>query len=243
MKTAMKLALVIGTAVSITAPAYSAEWGYGEGDGPATWGKISATCEKGQNQSPIDIQTNQLTQAKKAPLSFDYNGRVDQIINNGHTVQVNVAGSNSLQLDGQDFELKQFHFHTPSENTINGKSAPLEAHFVHANQKGQLAVVAVMYKDGERESDELARILKTLPAAGEKINTESDIGLEQLLPRVKDYYRYNGSLTTPPCSEGVRWIVLQEPQFIPKKQLNRLSSTMGDNARPTQELNARLILN
>ncbi|MGR5499504.1 carbonic anhydrase [Vibrio sp. DNB22_10_4] len=242
MKTAIKLTLAIGTMISMTAPAYSAQWGYGEGDGPATWGNISATCEQGQNQSPVDIETNTLTSAKKQPLAFDYQGQVKDVINNGHTIQVNVSGKNTLRIDDQDFELKQFHFHTPSENTINGKSAPLEAHFVHANEKGQLAVVAVMYREGERESAQLDSIVNTLPAKAQTITLEKEVNLGNLLPRVKDYYRYNGSLTTPPCSEGVRWLVLRDPQFIPKNQLKRLSSTMGENARPTQALNARLII-
>ncbi|GMQ49248.1 carbonic anhydrase [Vibrio sp. 10N] len=243
MKKLTALSFAVCATLSFTSPVNAEAWGYGEGNGPNTWGKVSATCDQGQNQSPVDIETNKLTSANKQPLAFDYQGEVKNIVNNGHTIQVNVTGKNTLSIDDQDFELKQFHFHTPSENTINGKAAPLEAHFVHANQQGQLAVVAVMYKRGERESAQLENIVHTLPAKAQTITPEKTVQLNELLPRVKDYYRYNGSLTTPPCSEGVRWLVLRDPQFIPQQQLKRLSKTMGDNARPTQALNARLILN
>jgi carbonic anhydrase len=242
MKTLTTLSIALVTTLPLSLPAHAEAWGYGDNNGPSTWGAVSATCDKGQNQSPVDIETNKLTSAKKQPLVFDYQGQVKNVINNGHTIQVNVSGKNTLRIDDQDFELKQFHFHTPSENTINGKSAPLEAHFVHANEKGQLAVVAVMYREGERESAQLDSIVHTLPTKAQTITLEKEVNLDDLLPRVKDYYRYNGSLTTPPCSEGVRWLVLRDPQFIPKNQLKRLSNTMGENARPTQALNARLIL-
>ncbi|SNX48364.1 Carbonic anhydrase precursor [Vibrio thalassae] len=155
---------------------------------------------------------------------------------------ITIAAFNTLTLDDQTFALKQFHFHTPSENTINGKHAPLEAYFVHANAHGDLAVVVVMYNVGKQEDSALSSLLSTLPANGKTLKVESDMELETLLPKVHHYYRYNGSLTTPPCSEGVRWIVLTDPQFVEQKPLVSLSTTMGNNARPIQDHNARLIL-
>lgn len=236
------LAFTLAITLPFIGSAQAGSWGYSSENGPEHWGHVSTTCSEGKNQSPVDIRSTQLVDAQLQPLEFHYQGKVANVVNNGHTVQVNITGDNTLTLDGQVFELKQFHFHTPSENTFNGKHAPLEAHFVHANVNGELAVVAVMFKSGEREDSVLAEILHTLPAADQTIDIKSDLALANLLPRVKTYYRYNGSLTTPPCSEGVRWIVLTDPQFIIQGQLENLSKTMGHNARPTQDLNARLLL-
>ncbi|MFH0263341.1 carbonic anhydrase [Vibrio barjaei] len=242
MKNKITLALTLTSLLPFSQAVVAQSWGYGADNGPAHWGSFSSTCSQGKNQSPIDIETQSLTAAEMTPLEFDYSGAIDNVTNNGHTIQINVTGNNTLKLDQQTFSLKQFHFHTPSENTINGKHASLEAHFVHANDNGELAVVAVMYDIGKREDSALSALLNTLPANGQSIKVESDVRLEPLLPRVHNYYRYNGSLTTPPCSEGVRWIVLTDPQFIEQAPLDNLSGTMGNNARPTQPHNARLIL-
>ncbi|MGF1789285.1 carbonic anhydrase [Photobacterium profundum] len=219
---------------------YAAEWSYTGEHGAEHWGESFATCGEGVNQTPIDI--NQTTQAELTPLHLDYEGQVTELVNNGHTIQANLTGKNTLTVDGKTFELKQFHFHTPSENYLKGKQYPLEAHFVHATDKGELAVVAVMFDVGPRSNNELTTLLGSIPDDGQKVELKESLNPADLLPRDREYYRFNGSLTTPPCSEGVRWFVMQEPQTSSKAQTEKLQEVMGNNSRPLQPLNARLIL-
>jgi len=163
-------------------------------------------------------------------------------LNNGHTVQVNIASGSTVIIDDIEFELKQFHFHTPSENNINGKSFPLEAHFVHVSKDGELAVVALMFEDGN-ENEMLGKLWAKMPIkSGEKIKLEiADV--TSLLPKDRDYYRFNGSLTTPPCTEGVRWIVLKKSTTLSKAQLDKFAKVMvHPNNRPIQPVNARIIV-
>ncbi|KLV06570.1 carbonic anhydrase [Photobacterium aquae] len=223
-----------------TTSAQAAEWSYQGENGVEHWGEHFATCGEGLNQTPINIANT--IEAELAPLHLDYQGKITSITNNGHTVQANISGKNELLIDGQAFTLKQFHFHTPSENTINNKQFPIEVHFVHANEAGQLAVVAVMFNTGTRGNETLSALTASLPATGESITLSSDLSPADLLPRERDYYRFNGSLTTPPCSEGVRWFVLKEPVAAGSAQESALSRTMGENARPVQPINARVIL-
>ncbi|MGF1726351.1 carbonic anhydrase [Photobacterium nomapromontoriensis] len=232
--------LVLTAAICGVNTASAAEWSYQGEHGAAHWGEEFATCSQGMNQTPVDIKTP--TEAELAPLHIDYQGTVTNIINNGHTVQANVSGNNTLQVDGDTFELKQFHFHTPSENFIDGKQFPLEVHFVHANSKGQLAVISAMFETGPRGNEAFNDLLTTIPANGEQIAISNPLSPAALLPREREYFRFNGSLTTPPCSEGVRWFVMQEHQTSSKSQTDALHNVMGNNARPLQPLNARLIL-
>ena len=148
-----------------------------------------------------------------------------------------------LELDGMRFELKQFHFHAPSENLIEGKSYPLEGHLVHANDRGELAVVAVMFEPG-RANAALSLAWQVLPAkAGESHGLKEPVSAEQLLPAKRDYYRFSGSLTTPPCSEGVRWLVMKEPVQVSQAQIDAFKAVMHHpNNRPVQPLNGRLVL-
>ncbi len=235
----MNKVIVAAVLAACTAGTAQAEgWGYHGAHGPEHWGEVAKTCATGQNQSPVNIQS--ATEANLAPLKLSYPGMVTQLNNNGHTIQASVAGDNTLELDGQKFTLKQFHFHTPSENRLNDQQFPLEAHFVHANADGQLAVVSVMYKIGSQDPA-LSKLLKTLPANGQQVSVAS-LPVEQLLPNLDHYYRFNGSLTTPPCSEGVRWIVLPEAKSLTSAQQAELVDTMGHNNRPIQPHNARLIL-
>jgi carbonic anhydrase len=145
-----------------------------------------------------------------------------------------------LYIDRKEFQLLQFHFHTPSENTINGKYFPMEAHFVHSTKEKELAVVAVMFKIG-KENPTLKKLIEKMP---KKVNDTSVVHIkaQDLLPKSLEYYRFNGSLTTPPCTEGVRWFVLKEPLEISKEQLEAFESVMGKNNRPLQSINARIIL-
>lgn len=233
-------ALVLTIAASGLNSANAAEWSYQGDHGAENWGENFVTCGQGMNQTPVDIKTP--IEAELAPLHIDYQGTVAEVLNNGHTIQANVSGSNTLQVDGDTFELKQFHFHTPSENVIDGKQFPLEVHFVHANNKGQLAVIGAMFETGPRGSDAFNSLLATIPANGEKVTISHTFNPATLLPREREYFRFNGSLTTPPCSEGVRWFVMQEHQTSSKAQTEALHKVMGNNARPLQPLNARVIL-
>lgn len=219
-------------------------WGYTGHEGPASWGELSPkykTCGIGKNQSPINITTS--LDAKLDAIAPSYTTASNSIVNNGHTIQVNIDGGSTLTVDGMTFELKQFHFHTPSENHIEGKSFPLEAHFVHLDKEGNIAVLALMFEEGE-ENKELAKVWAKIPKEAHEKSALvlTDIS-KALLPENKEYYRFNGSLTTPPCSEGVRWLVLKTPVSISKAQVEAFSHIMHHpNNRPIQATNARLIV-
>lgn len=231
---------------SLAAITYAGEandWGYEANNAPEKWASLSEKYHacSGLNQSPIDIKNT--TSAKLEPLKFNYTAKTQSIINNGHTVQVNFNDGNSLTLDGKEFVLKQFHLHSPSENTINGISYPMEMHLVHANAQGELAVVAIMYKKGENNKS-LEQIWKNLPKqVGQDITLNEQVVAANFLPKKLDYYRFNGSLTTPPCTEGVRWIVLKNIQSASEAQLNAFTQLLSHpNNRPIQPVNARIIL-
>ena len=218
-------------------------WGYEGAGAPANWGKLDPKyhmCSEGVNQSPINI--DRLLDAKLPELTYDYKSASKEVVNNGHAIQVNFEGGSTVEVDGIKFELKQYHFHSPSENNINGKSFPLEAHFVHLSKDGQIAVVAVMFEEGAK-NDILEKIWEKMPMEpGKKVDLKLDNALE-LLPKDHDYYRFNGSLTTPPCTEGVRWIVLKKPATLSKEQIEKFKKVMGHpNNRPLQPLDARVVI-
>lgn len=177
------------------------------------------------------------------PIVFDYKGGSEEILNNGHTVQINAAPGSSITIDGDRFELKQFHFHAPSENHTNGKSYPLEAHLVHADKDGNLAVIAVMLTTGKANTA-LAKAWAQMPEkAGDQYGLTSKISPLEILPRNRSYYRFNGSLTTPPCSEGVRWLVMKQPVAASREQIEAFVHVMHHpNNRPIQPVNARPVL-
>ena len=221
-----------------------AHWGYSGHEGPAHWGDLSAdfsACSQGLNQSPIDLTG--MIDGNLPELSFNYTSLGNQVVNNGHTIKVNYLPGSNIQINDSRFELKQFHFHSPSENLIKGESFPMEAHFVHADKEGNLAVVAVMYRVGEADQ-ELEKAWALMPEeAGREVGLETNINAAQLIPESKDYYRFNGSLTTPPCTEGVEWYVMKGIQTVSQQQLDRFVKIMKhDNNRPVQPLNARIVV-
>lgn len=219
-------------------------WGY-EGDGaPENWGHLSpeyVMCGSGVNQTPVNIEG--ALNASLKPLLLTYKSGPLTIVNNGHTVQVNVAGGNTLKLDNKVFELQQFHFHTPSENLINGKAFPLEAHFVYKSQEGELAVMGLMFADG-KANKQLEEIWKVMPKEkSEPKALAKELNIQALLPKQQKYYRFSGSLTTPPCTEGVRWLVLKEASTISKEQVDQFAAAVhSHNNRPVQPLHGRLIV-
>lgn len=233
---------------SLLAGGHGTHWGYTGHEAPEHWGDLSpeyGACKHGKSQSPIDISKSGVVATKGLEkIKFDYKTKANSVINNGHTIQVNVEDGSSITVDGITFYLKQFHFHTPSENTIEGKSFPFEAHFVHASKDGELAVVALMFEEG-KENKVINQIWSKMPQkADEKAACGlSDAMISEMLPKERDYYRFNGSLTTPPCSEGVRWLVLEEYATISKEQVKKFFDVMGHaNNRPVQPLNARKVM-
>jgi len=227
----------------------STHWGYTGHTGPGNWGDLSPKyqmCKLGSSQSPIDIRYDDIVKTRALEeINFSYNRGAKSVINNGHTIQVNVEEGNSISIDGIRFELKQFHFHTPSENEIQGKSFPLEAHFVHISSDGKIAVVAVLFEEG-RHNATLKKIWRKMPyRVGDTEDLElSSSYINMLLPRDKSYYRFSGSLTTPPCSEGVRWFVLKHYSKVSEQQVDDFLNIMHhENNRPIQPINARKIMN
>lgn len=217
-------------------------WDY-EGEGrPENWSKLdpkNTSCATGQRQSPIDIRDG--IKVDLEPINFNYRPSTFRIVNNGHTVQVEV-GDSSISLIGKSYELIQFHFHRPSEEKINGQRFEMVVHLVHRSYEGQLAVVAIMLERGS-ENPFIQTLWNNLPL--EK-NTpvqppSAVIDLAALLPATRGYYTYMGSLTTPPCTEGVRWLVMKQPIQVSADQINIFSRLYKNNARPTQPTAGRLI--
>ncbi|MDF2152647.1 carbonic anhydrase [Vibrio sp. CAU 1672] len=232
--------IALGLSVLFSGGLQAANWGYEGAHGPQHWGEFAPECAKGKNQSPVDVRAS--VSAELPDLAMHYQGDVVSLTNNGHTLQTGLTGDNILTLDGHTFALRQFHFHTPSENRIDGKPYPLEMHYVHADAQGNLAVVAVFFESG-KSNPALADMLAEIPAEGEQVTLAQPFKTSALIPSERGYYRFNGSLTTPPCSEGVRWLVMKQPQTLSKPQLEQLMAVMGENNRPVQAINARLILN
>ena len=217
-------------------------WGYeGEG-GPANWGKLQpayAACATGKRQSPIDI--NDGIRLDLEPIRFDYRPGVFHIINNGHTVQITVGSGSSLSVMGRKFELQQIHFHHPSEERVNGRGYDMVAHLVHKDSEGKLAVVSVLMETGS-ENSLIQTFWNNLPLdVDQELTPTMAIDITRLLPENRNYFSYMGSLTTPPCTEGVLWLVLKQPVQISLGQLDIFTRLYPHNARPVQSANNRLI--
>jgi carbonic anhydrase len=221
-----------------------AHWGYEGPTGPEKWAEMdpaNAVCKLGGAQSPIDL-TNPLRVAALAGLQVDYASTKVKVTNNGHTFQINADKGSSVKMEGKRFDLLQFHFHTPSEHTLDGKPFPLELHLVHQAADKNLAVIGVLLSEGTPNTV-LGRFWERLPKAPGEVDTGVSIDLKDLLPRATDdYFTYSGSLTTPPCTESVRWVVLKQPLQISKAQIASFKSVFPMNARPTMPLGARYLL-
>ena len=217
-------------------------WSYSGEDGPHKWGDLSADylmCSQGRNQSPIDLSGAINADLEELILDYPNRGLVGEV-NNGHTIQENLNPGNFITIQGQKYEAKQFHFHSPSEHRIDGRSYPLEIHLVHSNPEGRLAVLGLMFIEGE-ENSMLNQLNGFRPAGMEPYTGPIDYAL--VIGSLNEYYTYNGSLTTPPCSEGVLWVVLKNPITASREQIDRFHDEMGaDTNRPIQPRNARTIL-
>lgn len=217
-------------------------WGYEGQHGPAHWGDLAAeyaSCKTGRSQSPINITSAK--PARLASLRFHYQATDLDIVNNGHSIQVNYATGSSIEVGGKRYRLLQFHFHSPSEHAVDGRPYDMVAHLVHQAADGQLGVVAVLMRKG-KANPVIESIWAHLPRhAGDQKQADMQINITDLLPTGHRYYNYTGSLTTPPCSEGVNWMVLQTPVEVSADQIATFNNLFSGNVRPHQPLHERII--
>lgn len=220
-------------------------WAYEGEAGPAHWGELSpdyAVCGSGMEQSPVNIPAS--TPINPAGIAFHYQASAFNVVNNGHTIVANYDPGSWIMIDGERYDLLQFHFHAQSEHTIASQYAPLEVHFVHRNASGGLAVVGALINRGATNAA-YAPVMAHLPAqqaAAPAVVPGVTINAADLLPADRSYYRYNGSLTTPPCSEGVKWHVLSSPLYFSDAEIAAFTSIYPNDYRPLQSLNARTFL-
>jgi carbonic anhydrase len=220
-------------------------WSYEGSTGPASWGALEHdydSCAHGKTQSPIDIRESDVHKADLAPIKFSYQPSALKIIDNGHTIQVNYAPGSFITVDDHRYDLVQFHFHHPSEEQINDKNFDMVAHLVHKDSEGKLAVVAVLLGKGGGNSL-IDTLWSHIPAEKEKesVVAATSINVATLLPVERAYYTFTGSLTTPPCTEGVKWFVLKNPSSVSAAQIDRFAALYPMDARPVQPLNGRAV--
>lgn len=238
----------------VVAPPHDAtHWTYEGEKGPQFWGKLDpefSLCADGPNQSPIDIAKTSPASLPKlranfspAKLQIVHHEHMADEINNGHTIQVNYSEGDTLTIGDSSYELIQFHFHSPSEHTLQGKHYPMEVHFVHKSASGALAVVGVFIEKGAHNAA-FDPIWLNLPAQkGVESHFEHvKVNVDDLLPHSHKSYRYDGSLTTPPCSEGVKWIVMKSPIHLSAEQIGKFTALVEGNNRPVQPLRNRVIV-
>ncbi len=219
-----------------------AHWSYEGVTGAHAWGRLNqqfAVCEAGMEQSPIDIPMMGTMPVGLDDLQVDWSPTTLTMINNGHTIQANVPPGNTTIIDNVPFQMLQFHFHKPSEHTVQGEVFPMELHFVHADAAGNLGVVGVLLAEGLEAHPAYDILWRNQPVAGDQLIIEN-FDMTTLLPDNLNRWRYNGSLTTPPCSEGVNWNVLSMPTFMSRSQI--ASFLYDGNARPTLPINERDVL-
>ena len=235
-----------GYAESENAPSHpdQAEWGYGVENGPAVWGQLSpeyALCAEGTHQSPINLVNP--TSAALPAIALNYQPTVLHIRNNGHTIAVASSAENWIEVDTTRYELLQFHFHAPSEHTVAGQPFAMEMHLVHQSKDSTLAVIGVLIERGSEHAafNPLWTYLPSTPGAEQHIEQVS-VDAGDLLPSARSSYRYDGSLTTPSCSEGVKWFVLTTPIELSEAQIASFTAIVHGNNRPVQPLNGRKLL-
>lgn len=215
-------------------------WAYEGAEGPHAWGRIDAAwraCSVGREQSPIDLGGTVMARQGRIAELFVSTPLI--LFNNGHTVQAALEKASTLTIDGTPYASLQFHFHHPSEHTVRGKAYPAELHLVHRSAKGELAVLGIFIEIGARENPAFEALIAKLPrASGDSVPFKAPVDLAALLedrPGADEaVYAYHGSLTTPPCSEGVRWTVRERPVAVSFRQMQRLVAVLGESARPVQ---------
>jgi len=252
--------LLLGGAIAVAAeskddaPAHARpHWGYSDEDGPARWGKLSpdwALCGSGQSQSPVELGGAKPAGAatlafgyKPASLQIAHHEHVVDVLDNGHTIQVNYDEGSTIEIEGKHFELVQYHFHAPSEHTVEDRHFPMEMHLVHRSKTGEIAAAGVLIEAGIHNTA-FDPVWQNLPdEPGERVHLEHvRVDVDDLLPRDRRTYRYPGSFTTPPCTEGVRWLVFTEPIQLSQAQIDAFKAIVKDNNRPVQPLEGREVL-
>lgn len=220
-----------------------AAWAYHGTVGPQAWGSLKpefALCTNGQRQSPIDLQGGLAVDLE--PVRFNYQASRFAVVDNGHTVQVNVAPGNGIELGGKRYELQQFHFQRPAEHRIDGRSFEMSLHLVHKDAQGRLAVVALLLDRGPAQPV-VQQVWNNLPLDKHaELPARVSLDLNELLPADRRYYTYMGSLTTPPCSEGVQWVVMRHPVTVAPEQIELFARIYPMNARPVQAVAGRRIM-
>jgi carbonic anhydrase len=228
-------------------------WHYEGETGPGNWGKLSAkfaACGEGRTQSPIDISNPVRSTSPELKTSFlpatlriAHHEHLADGLNSGHTIQINYAGADTLTIGGASYQLAQYHFHAPSEHAVAGRQFPMEMHMVHKAADGQLAVIATFIEEGARNLA-FEPVWSNLPArkGAETHYPAVNVDVDALLPTVRTTYHYDGSLTTPPCSEGVAWIVMTTPIELSNEQITAFTRLVNGNNRPVQPLNGRTVV-
>ncbi|WP_324134626.1 carbonic anhydrase family protein [Bosea sp. (in: a-proteobacteria)] len=217
-------------------------WEYEGERGVAKWGELDSrfkACAVGSEQSPIDLTRG--IRAKVEDLSFNWKPQAFDVINNGHTIQANVEDGSALAIGKTTYGLKQFHFHTPSEHAIGGKRTAMEAHFVHATSDGRLAVVGVLMIAGAKHKA-FSEIMQVAPKKEGEAKLKAALDPRSFLLKSRHFYRYEGSLTTPPCSEIVDWNVFEKTIEVAAADIEAFRAVFPMNARPLQEINRRFLL-
>lgn len=222
---------------------HGAHWSYEGAQGPTHWGELAAEyqlCSTGKEQSPINITVTQEKTDKN--LVLDYQASTLDEVNNGHTIKFNYDAGSNLTVAGKTYELLQFHFHAPSEHTVDTAHFPIEFHLVHQSAEGELAVIGVMVKEGAANKQFESIIANLAYNNGETVKKpDVSIDMNAILPATDKFAHYVGSLTTPPCSEQVQWFVLQEPIEFSKEQIKAFEKAYLNNFRPVQPLNERTL--
>jgi carbonic anhydrase len=235
-------AAIVAATAEVVAPARGTHWSYEGVGAPANWSRINsdwASCSTGKRQSPIDIRDGMKVDLEN--ITFDYHPSAFSEVDNGHTIQVTVGSGNFITVGNQTYELQQFHFHRPSEERINGKGTEMVMHLVHKSADGKLAVVAVLLERGQPHNL-IQTIWNNLPLEKhDSVSPSIVIDLKDALPQRREYYTYMGSLSTPPCSEGVLWLVMKQPMQASPAQMALFSRLYPLNARPIQPSNGRMI--
>lgn len=221
---------------------HAAEWGYTGDTSPSRWGDLSpdyALAKTGKEQSPVDIEGALATNLPKLEISY-HPAKID-LVYNGHTVEEMEEKGSTLTYGKQTFELQQFHFHSPSEHTVDGRHFAMEMHLVHKSEAGKVAVVGVLIEEGKSNAA-FDGVWDYLPSdSNRERKADVTIDASTLLPENRQYYSYQGSFTTPPCTEGVLWMVMKEPVQLSKEQVERFRAIIKGNNRPVQPLNGRTV--
>lgn len=245
-----RIVIGLGLTLAASAVAFASEashhWSYAGPTGPSHWAELDpkfASCGKGKAQSPIDIRTSQAPREALPALTFDYKPGPLHIIDNSHSIQITVQPGSTLRIGGKSYQLVQFHFHHPSEEQIDGRSADMVAHLVHRDSTGKLAVVAVLLDRGNANTL-VETLWRHLPKQQEREEAFTGVRINpaSLLPADRGYYTYAGSLTTPPCSEDVGWIVLKSHSTLSASEIATFAARYPNDARPVQNLNGREVL-